>query len=319
MDQPAADIIKSIGRLLPRKMEADWRQGVMGAVKAGDAAQLNDLLEVASKHLGVSVNFTDRTGRTPLMVAASSGNPTICRLLLHHGAEVHARNTTTITDAYKFTALHYAARDGMHEAAAVLLQHGAKIYNIPKPWIDYIGNCSPLATAIRAHSDMAEYFLDYLHTHGTKVPLTSVLHTAINHQNEHCAVLVLHRGIFPFKDEFNLFIPFRMPDKRYTSYFHMAASVGLSKLMSSLVEINPYLLQEEWLVQNQLPAETKQHRDFVIWLKKHRRQPTSLVKLCKSTILAHLGDYYIPRINALPLPKLLQTVLASIKPSYDHK
>ena len=83
----------------------------MDAVKAGDAAQLNELLEIASKHLGASVDFTDRTGRTPLMVAASRGNPTICCLLLHHGVKVHARNTSTITNADKFTALHYAACD----------------------------------------------------------------------------------------------------------------------------------------------------------------------------------------------------------------
>ena len=176
-----------------------------------------------------------------------------------------------------------------------------------------------MATAIRAHSDIVEYFLDYLHPYGIKIPLTFVLRTAINRQNEDCAILVLHRGIFPFKDEFNLFIPFRIRDERYTSYFHMAASFGLVKLMSSLVEMNPYLLQEEWLVQNQLPAKIRQHREFVIWLKKHRRQPASLIKLCKSAILAQLGDYYIPRVNALPLPKLLQTLLASSESSYDHK
>ena len=322
-------------------MGAEWRQGVMDAVAAGNAAQLNKLLEIASKqHLnfrtdfftpltiaavngnyamvdillcaGADVEFTDKTGRTPLMAAVSGGNPAICSLLLHHGAKVHACNHCVAG----FTALHYAAHDGMHEAAVVLLQHGAKVYHPSKSWIHF--NNSPMGTAIFYRSDMVEYFLNYLHDHGSKVPLIFVLCTAIICQKEDSAIVVLQRGYFLFKDESILSPPFPLYVEHYASCFHLAPTFGLVRLMSLLVELNPYLLQEEWFIQNHLPVRVTQHPEFVIWLMKNRRQPASLVKLCKSTILAHLGEYYIPKIDALPLPKLLQTVLASIESSYDH-
>ena len=321
-------------------MGAEWRQGVMDAVAASCAAQLKKLLEIASKqHLDfrmdflspltlaaangnyamvdillcaeANVEFTDETGRTPLMAAVSGGNPTICSLLLHHGAKVHACNHCVAG----FTALHYAARDGMHEAAAVLLQHGAEIYHPPKPWVDF--NRSPLGTAIFYRSGMVEYFLDYLHNHGSEVPLTFVLRTAITQQEESSAIVVLQKGYFPFKDKSIPSLPIPLGFERCTSYFHLAASFGLPRLMSWLVELNPYHLQEEWLVQNRLPVIVTQHPEFVNWLMKNRRQPASLIRLCKSTILAHLGDYYMLRIDSLPLPKLLQTVLASIESSHD--
>ena len=321
-------------------MGAEWRQGVMAAVEAGNAAQLNKLLEIAGKqhldfrmdffspltiaaangnyamvdillHAEANVEFTDQTGRTPLMAAVSGCNPAICSLLLHHGAKVHACNHCVAG----FTALHYAARDGMHKAAAVLLQHGAEIYHPSKSWIQFRN--SPMGTAIFYRSDMVEYFLNYLHDHGSKVPLIFVLCEAIIHQKEDSAIVVLQRGYFLFKDESILSPPFPLYVEHYGSYFHLAATFGLVRLMSLLVELNPYLLQEEWLVQKYLPVRVTQHPEFVNWLMKNRRQPASLIKLYKSTILAHLGDYYMSRIDALPLPKMLQTVLASIESSYD--
>ena len=346
-------MIKIIQKCL-RIMGVDWKQGVMDAVAEDNIEKLNELLETAGKyHLdfmvrvsykgderllspltraawmgnytmaeillraGACVNFTDQDGTTPLIAAVEGGNPTICQLLLHHRAKVNARGSI-----WKFkncTALEVAVQYGEHEIAAVLLQHGAKIYDPSKPWKKF--NRSLLNVAIYKSCEMVELLLDCLHKRGSKVPLNFVLCSAICYRREECAILVLQRGYLQPNAESNTFAPFDMPNKYRASYFDMAANISempLLKLMSLLVEINPNHLQEEWLLQNRLQWEVRKHTHFATWLMEYRRQPPSLTKLCRSTILAHFGEYYRPKIDALPLPKLLKTFLATLESPYGH-
>lgn len=58
---------------------------------------------------------------TALMKAARIADPTLLLLLLHHGADLTAR------DARDQTALHWAALDGSDDSARVLIALGADV------------------------------------------------------------------------------------------------------------------------------------------------------------------------------------------------
>ncbi|MHB2016701.1 MAG: ankyrin repeat domain-containing protein [Candidatus Xenobia bacterium] len=67
---------------------------------------------------GLPIDQVDGLGRTPLMVAAESGDPEFLKVLVAHGAKL------TATDAERRTLLHYAARGGNLEVLRYLLAQG---------------------------------------------------------------------------------------------------------------------------------------------------------------------------------------------------
>ena len=68
---------------------------------------------------GADVNMLDRSGCTPLHLAASFGHKAIVELLLVKGADIHARVNGS-------TALHLAAEKKHIEVVELLLANGAK-------------------------------------------------------------------------------------------------------------------------------------------------------------------------------------------------
>ena len=78
-------------------------------------------------------------------------------------------------------------------------------------------------------------------------------------------------------------------------------------------------MQEDWLIQEQLPDELQQHTNFASWLREYRKQTASLQSLCKSKILNQLGTYYVLKVDALPLPKVLKTYLVAVESPYSYK
>ena len=251
-------------------------------------AVLHDSTDVIEKLLraGASVDFPNNHGRTPLMEAASLGNTAICRLLLHHGANIHE----TDQSVQEYTALHYAAvcgpsGCGRYETAALLVTYGAEIYDPTKPL-----EGSPIAGAISMNNHrVVDIFLDHCNKSGHKIPWGSLFNMTLECLHEECIVSVLHHGYYPREVAW----------ASQTSCFYKTAQSGLMKAMSLLLELNPYYLQEEWLLHHYFPRKLKQHHEFVTWLVKYRKQPASLAKLSKSSIVAQLGSSYVPKINAL--------------------
>ena len=66
---------------------------------------------------GSDPNLTDKMGRSPLILAATKGHVTICRLLLESGANI------TLRDAEGYDALASAIRNGQKDAEAALRSH----------------------------------------------------------------------------------------------------------------------------------------------------------------------------------------------------
>ena len=70
----------------------------------------------------------------------------------------------------------------------------------------------------------------------------------------------------------------------------MAADTRSVKLVSVLVELNPHFLQEDWLLQNQLPEKLIAHPDFCDWLVGYRKQPPCFAKAVKVCNPLPVGD-----------------------------
>uniref|UniRef100_A0A8C2DVK9 Poly [ADP-ribose] polymerase n=1 Tax=Cyprinus carpio TaxID=7962 RepID=A0A8C2DVK9_CYPCA len=129
-----------------RNSDVDYR--LLEAAKAGD---LDTVKQLCSPQ---NVNCRDLEGRhsTPLHFAAGYNRVAVVEYLLHHGADVHAKDkgglvplhnacsyghyevaellvrhgaSVNVADLWKFTPLHEAAAKGKYEICKLLLKHGA--------------------------------------------------------------------------------------------------------------------------------------------------------------------------------------------------
>ncbi len=104
---------------------------------------------------GLTVNSSDDTGQTPLMVAALDNRLDIAKFLLDNGADVNQNSSSGLT------ALHYAALENHYEMARLLLDYNANVdvqmnysstdgnfTNEPLVW-EYIG-ATPLLIAVES-------------------------------------------------------------------------------------------------------------------------------------------------------------------------
>ena len=85
-------------------------------IKKGDIAALR-----AEVLAGCDVNTRNRTGWTPLMVAAGAGQTHIVAYLLSQGADL------SVTNNHGASALAYAALEGHCRTVQFLLKHGAAV------------------------------------------------------------------------------------------------------------------------------------------------------------------------------------------------
>ncbi|KAM4719674.1 poly [ADP-ribose] polymerase tankyrase-1 isoform 1-T1 [Anableps anableps] len=129
-----------------RNSDVDYR--LLEAAKAGDLDTVKSLCTAPN------VNCRDLEGRhsTPLHFAAGYNRVSVVEYLLHHGADVHAKDkgglvplhnacsyghyevaellvrhgaSVNVADLWKFTPLHEAAAKGKYEICKLLLKHGA--------------------------------------------------------------------------------------------------------------------------------------------------------------------------------------------------
>ena len=70
----------------------------------------------------VEIDFKNKEGYTPLMIASYKGNTDIVKLLLEYNASVD------ITNNYNYTALIYACIYGNLDVVEILLEHKADMY-----------------------------------------------------------------------------------------------------------------------------------------------------------------------------------------------
>ena len=196
---------------------------------------------------------------------------------------------------------------GKREAAIVLLEHGAQIF-YDQESRDTLER-SPFTAALGSdHPHMVKLFLDHCNNKlNTRIPLDLLYTKALQRRGQKCAVVVVHEGYFPHQKVEEVL----MKPLKFKSSFEMAGRFGFIELMRTLIEVKPQFLQESWLVFPRFSIALIRYPDFIMWLLEQRRQPPSLIKLCKSTILAQLGTYYKSKIHHLPLPTAMKSYLES--------
>jgi ankyrin repeat protein len=136
----------------------------MDCIRTGTTEAVAALLDA-----GAEVNIAEvNRGQTPLMWAAAGGHAEITRLLIKHGANVHAvtnpyeervPNTCRICDWKPspggFTALMYAAQSGDIDTTRYLLNAGADVNDATQEY----GNSLVIAAASK-HEDLALFLLE---------------------------------------------------------------------------------------------------------------------------------------------------------------
>jgi hypothetical protein len=90
----------------------------------------------------------------------------------------------------------------------------------------------------------------------------------------------------------------------YYSYFHAVVSKGFQLLMSLLVVHDPKVLQEEWLINNELPDNLPE--SDACFLQEIRSKPVPLQIQCIHVIRSQLGPKSEQKLDHLPLPKSLK-------------
>ena len=304
----------------------------MDAVHAGDPAQLAKLLEGANTHhgslnfivgmytpltravcnnnsdlvkqllcAGAHVDFYDNMGRTPLMEAAWYPDKDISHVLLNHGANVNAMHAQ-----HKWQALHYSILSNDVEMASLLLENGAELYDLENLNDQYDDSPFHFATTLKS-PHFLQLLLHYADKRKMHVSLEILCNKAIQYNSEECAIFTLQQGYYARS----------LADfSSNKSCFHKAADRGLTKLMSFMLELNPCFMQEDWLVNEDFPVRLHERSDFVSWLADQRKDPSSLVKLCRSRLLAQLDTYYTRKVAELLLPNSLKTFLKNVESTY---
>lgn len=131
----------SISRKTPAPVATRFYQ----AISRGDLNQVRQHLnELAPGEINTAIG-----GMTPVMKAASVGNPELVELLITHGADPNKRGS------HQRTALQYAAEKNRLAAAKILLKHGADIDGTDNTQL------SPLTMAAdRGYHDFAMFLID---------------------------------------------------------------------------------------------------------------------------------------------------------------
>lgn len=143
---------------------------LMSCAGTGTTAAVASLLE----HGASNVNAREESyGQTALMRAAAQDNPEVVRLLLAHGADVHARSTTydlavslgnataergggsVMVPQRGFTPLLFAARHGRVENARLLLDAGADVNEVSPP-----GESALVIASFSDQGDVAAFLVE---------------------------------------------------------------------------------------------------------------------------------------------------------------
>ena len=94
---------------------------------------------------------------------------------------------------------------------------------------------------------------------------------------------------------------------RYSSVFHLiACRSDDTHVLKMLIEFDPYVLQEAWFVNGEIPGRVAKHEKFTAELIAARKQPPRLDILCRFNIIQQLGYYPLQNAGKLPLPRALR-------------
>ncbi|NXW84110.1 ANK2 protein, partial [Alopecoenas beccarii] len=219
------DDTKSAALLLQNDHNADVQSKVTRCCLAGNRSGFTPLhiaahygnVNVATLLLnrGAAVDFTARNGITPLHVASKRGNTNMVKLLLDRGGQIDAKTRDGLTP------LHCAARSGHDQVVELLLERGAPLLARTK------NGLSPLHMAAQGdHVECVKHLLQH------KAPVDDVtldyltaLHVAAHCGHYRVTKLLLDKRANPNARALNGFTP-----------LHIACKKNRIKVMELLVK-----------------------------------------------------------------------------------
>jgi len=120
------DDYESVSLLIRNGVDVNWREPGTGQsiafVLGRSQMTSKKMLEILLKSQ-LDLNIADIAGRTPLMIAAASGNTDTLEAMIHAGANIDVMNKLSLT------ALDLAVRAGRIQNVKALLNAGAKLYS----------------------------------------------------------------------------------------------------------------------------------------------------------------------------------------------
>jgi uncharacterized protein len=157
-------------------------EAVIKTIGEGDSAGLAAALEG-----GGDANAESTPGRPALYLATSRGNADAARLLIDHGADIHA-------DTWEGAILVKAAREGHREIVEMLLNEGADIEAVGKAW-DGGDGTALWAAAENAHGETVELLVERgADVNAVDVGGVSVLMIAAGNNLAEIVTLLLENG-----------------------------------------------------------------------------------------------------------------------------
>ena len=275
-------------------------------------------------------NTPDAFGLTPFFIAVILQHINVVRVLLQESLvpvnvnstlhdntltkAVHQHNVFVPLITYllqagdppvnKYTiasVLNLSVLKGNLEMVQLLLKNGAKINNTRKH--------STIMTAfVEGHTDILEQLL--LHNYNQisdnvrwiadlRAEVSCQLIRNIRNKKQSLAVL-LRWGIFQYKTRGFMECMFYVT----TAATHLGAEGAV--MMLWMMVINPWLLQEQWLVNGNIPQYLAQYEQFTAVLIRIRKQALRLTLLCRAKIFKQLGYNPMQKAEQLPLPRSLR-------------
>ena len=250
---------------------------------------------------------TLRSRHLPIKLAVRTGNVHICRMLLDAAPSYLGKLARIIPK-------NYATMHGSLEILQLLVKHGFIICD------------QVILNVVRdRHPDLLEYCLEHVYQqHGdalqwhetTMASLMGVkAENPMKQSDERCFAVLLWWGMYTARTPFI--------DYDEESALYAAFKGGAIKTMRMLVELRPSNLQERWIVEERIPQppidlsfyykhfdflehNIKERVQFEVTMIEKRKNPCSLMILCRAKIIQSLGYKPFTKIPELPLPKALK-------------
>ena len=252
----------------------------------------------AGADANANYTFYWHTG-TLLMHAVQMLNISLCQILLQYGADVNAQlhNSRMFSPT---SAICFAAQQNECDIAALLIDNGACLTDRHNVW----ANTPLYHSLLHEKPQMLEFFLNEYDVAYEPVPWQRAVRMALHGNSVECAFIIIQREYHLWQDRSSgtYFYPYQL-------CFHMTAARSLM-LMLLLLQQDPRVLQESWLIDNEkIPILLKHQENLVAWLRETRAQPLSLQLACKHVILTSVRSNVESKMHTLPLPNVLKTYL----------
>ena len=287
--------------LVPVKLNSVYDRtttSLLLAVENDDAPIVEILLEA-----GVNPDVTPPEGYSTLYKALEECGSDITKMLLEHTRNINALLYVT-TPRQVDSAFSLMSALGMLDAVKFVLERGADIFS------NHDDEVFEGAFA-NDQFEMIELFLQ--HTYGMvgdhlhELWIEDSFHWALEAQAKGCLNVLFSWGVYSFSKSSDYY-PFR-------TVFHMAARSGNIQAVKMLSELDPQCLQERWMVQGDflsLSRWSSEGLELLADLTERRKQPSTLVLLCRTIIIDCLGCRPLLKVQKLPLPRQIKNYISSV-------